>query len=78
MGIPLDEEDVEPGAGIRQKLDLNRFATADNTPGANRLKPRSGQSINTRTSILIPWTWTIEANNSELRCYRFFPDPRAQ
>ena len=38
MGIPLDEEDVEPGAGIRQELDLDRFTTANNTPSANRLQ----------------------------------------
>ncbi len=36
MGIPLDEEDVEAAAGIRQELDLSRFATAENTPSANR------------------------------------------
>ena len=36
MGIPIDEENVEAGAGIRQELDLRRFATAENTPSANR------------------------------------------
>ena len=35
-GIPLDEEDVEAGTDIRQQLDLSRFATAENTPSANR------------------------------------------
>lgn len=35
MGIPLDEEDVEAGADIRQELDLSHFATAKNTPGAS-------------------------------------------
>lgn len=35
MGIPLDEEDVEAGADIRQELDLSHFATANNTPGAS-------------------------------------------
>jgi hypothetical protein len=34
-GIPLDEEDIEAGAGIRDELDLSRFATAENTPSAN-------------------------------------------
>ncbi len=35
-GIPLDEEDVEAGAGIRRELDLSHFASAENTPSANR------------------------------------------
>jgi len=36
MGIPIDEKNVEVGAGIREELDLSRFASAQNTPGANR------------------------------------------
>jgi hypothetical protein len=36
MGIPIDEKNVEVGAGIRQALDLSRFASAQNTPDANR------------------------------------------
>ncbi len=36
MGIPLDEEDIEPCAGVRQELDLGRFASAENTPSTNR------------------------------------------
>jgi hypothetical protein len=36
MGIPIDEKNVEVGAGIRQELDLGRFASAQNTPDANR------------------------------------------
>jgi len=36
MGIPIDEKNVESGAGIRQELDLGRFASAQNTPSADR------------------------------------------
>lgn len=36
MGIPIDEKNIEPGAGIRQELNLGSFATAQNTPTANR------------------------------------------
>lgn len=36
MGIPIDEKSVEPGANIRQELDLGRFESAQNTPSANR------------------------------------------
>lgn len=36
MGIPIDEKNIEVGAGIRQDLDLGRFASAENTPIANR------------------------------------------
>lgn len=36
MGIPIDEKNVEVGAGIREELDLSRFASAQNTPGTNR------------------------------------------
>jgi len=36
MGIPVDEKNVEVGAGVRQELDLGRFASAQNTPSANR------------------------------------------
>jgi len=36
MGIPIDEKNVEPGADIRQELELGRFASAQNTPSANR------------------------------------------
>ena len=36
MGIPIDDKNVEAGAGIRQELDMGRFATAQNTPSANR------------------------------------------
>jgi hypothetical protein len=33
-GIPLDPGMVQMTAGIREKLGLNRFAAAANTPGA--------------------------------------------
>ena len=36
MGIPIDDKNVEAGAGVRQELDLGRFATAQNTPSAKR------------------------------------------
>jgi hypothetical protein len=36
MGILIDEKSVEPGADIRQELDLSRFGSAKNTPSANR------------------------------------------
>ena len=36
MGIPIDEKNIEAGADVRQALDLSRFATAQNTPSANR------------------------------------------
>ena len=36
MGIPIDEKNIEVGAGIREDLDLSRFASAQNTPSANR------------------------------------------
>ena len=36
MGIPIDEKNIEAGAGVRQDLDLSRFASAQNTPSANR------------------------------------------
>ncbi len=36
MGIPIDEKYVEVGASVRQDLDLSRFASAQNTPSANR------------------------------------------
>jgi hypothetical protein len=36
MGIPIDDKNVEAGAGVRQELDLVRFATAQNTPSAKR------------------------------------------
>ncbi len=36
MGIPIDEKNIEVGAGVRQELDLSRFASAQNTPSANR------------------------------------------
>ena len=36
MGIPIDEKNVEVGAGIRQDLGLSRFASAENTPSAKR------------------------------------------
>ena len=36
MGIPIDDKNVEAGAGIRQELELSRFASAQNTPSAKR------------------------------------------
>ena len=36
MGIPIDDKNVEAGADIRQELELGRFASAQNTPSANR------------------------------------------
>ena len=36
MGIPIDDKNVEAGAGVRQELDMGRFATAQNTPSAKR------------------------------------------
>jgi len=36
MGIPIDDKNVEAGAGIRQELDLGQFASAQNTPSAKR------------------------------------------
>ena len=36
MGIPIDDKNIEVGAGIRQELDLSRFASAQNTPSAHR------------------------------------------
>lgn len=36
MGIPIDEKNVEAGAGIRQELELSRFASAQNTPSDHR------------------------------------------
>lgn len=36
MGIPIDEKNIEAGAEVRQALDLSRFASAENTPVANR------------------------------------------
>ncbi len=36
MGIPIDDKNVEVGAAVRQELDLSRFASAQNTPSANR------------------------------------------
>ena len=36
MGIPIDDKNVEAGAGIRQELKLSRFASAQNTPSAKR------------------------------------------
>ncbi len=36
MGIPIDEKNVEPGAAIRDELNLSRFASAQNTPAEKR------------------------------------------
>lgn len=36
MGIPIDDKNIEAGADVRQELDLSRFASAQNTPSANR------------------------------------------
>jgi hypothetical protein len=36
MGIPIDEQNVVAGAGIREELNISRFASAQNTPSANR------------------------------------------
>ena len=36
IGIPIDEKNVEAGAEIRQELELGRFASAQNTPIADR------------------------------------------
>ena len=36
MGIPIDEKNIEVGAEVRQELELTRFASAQNTPSANR------------------------------------------
>lgn len=36
MGIPLDDDEIEAGASVRQELDLSRFPSAQNTPGAQR------------------------------------------
>jgi len=36
MGIPIDEKNVEPGAAIRDELDLSRFASAQNTAADKR------------------------------------------
>jgi hypothetical protein len=36
MGIPIDEQNVVAGAGIREELNISRFPSAQNTPSANR------------------------------------------
>jgi hypothetical protein len=36
MGIPIDEKNIEAGAGIREELELSRFASAQNTPSNHR------------------------------------------
>lgn len=36
MGIPIDEKNIEAGAGIREELELSRFASAQNTPSDHR------------------------------------------
>ena len=36
MGIPLDDDEIEAGASVREELELSRFASAQNTPSAHR------------------------------------------